>query len=169
MKKKTIKKVSDLRNKEIKDFIYGTYKRIKPDDTLVVLSNNSKASESLKNSQKLQKTISTNLASIKNGEYENKFLGVNFSEGNNFVEKLSSTNMIAAYNRLSLYNPHFDENHNLKMYALDYVDYEQNTPQNPLNAINNNAYNLQNTGVVSPYLKIIELKFTPAEYKNFLK
>ena len=155
-----VTKVSDLRNKEIKDFIYGTYKRIKPDDTLVVLSNNSKASERLKADVDTRDVIRANLKKIKNGDYKNKFLGINYS---------TNLNMKAAYGKLSIFNPHIDENNNLVMYAVDYDDYEESSDKTGyLNAINDNAYKLQESGIVKPYLKIIEIKYTPEELKGVL-
>ncbi len=162
-------KISDIKDKSLEDFISKTYSRVSKDDIVVVFNSDSKVSLSLKNTSKIYSTIKDNLTAIKNGQYKNKFLGVNFSDVGSSLEKLMSTNMIAAYNKLSLYNPHFDENQNLIMYAIDYVDYEKNIPQNPLNAINNNAYELQNSGVVFPYFKIIKLKYTPAEYMHIVR
>ena len=164
----SLRKVSDIKDKSLENFISKTYSRVSKDDVVVVFNSDSKVSLSLKNTPKICNIIKNNLAAIKNGQYKNKFLGVNFSDVGSSFEKLISANMIAAYNKLSLYNPHFDEKQNLIMYAIDYVDYEKNNPQNPLNAINNNAYELQNSGVVSPYFKIIKLKYTPAEYMHIL-
>ena len=164
-----VTKVSKLQNKEIKDFIYRTYKRIKPDNPLVVLNSHSEASKRLKKSKYTQKVLKENWNSIKNGDYKNKILGINYNKYTiplKYInpEYYKNQNMKAAYSKLSIFNPHIDTNNNLVMYAIDYDDYEESKSKaGALDAINDNAYKLQENGIVEPYLKIIELKFTPEE------
>ncbi len=164
-----VTKVSKLQNKEIKDFIYRTYKRIKSDNPLVVLNSHSEASKRLKKSKYTQKVLKENWNSIKNGDYKNKILGINYNKYTiplKYInpEYYKNQNMKAAYSKLSIFNPHIDTNNNLVMYAIDYDDYEESKSKaGALDAINDNAYKLQENGIVEPYLKIIELKFTPEE------
>ena len=135
-----VTKVSKLKNKEIKDFIYNTYKRIKPDDPLVVLDSNSDASKRLKKSHGIAVLINKNLKQIYNNECRNKFFGVNF---------YSDSRLSSAYGLLTVFNPHIDTNNNMVMYAIDYDDYEASGKKSGiLEAINDNAYKLQESGIV---------------------
>ena len=166
-----VTKVSKIQNKEIKDFIYRTYERITPDDTLLVLNYNSSAAQKLKGSKGLQNLINANWDNIKKGNYRNRILGINY--GNYSApamkylnpEYYNLLNLHATYGKLTIFDPHIDSNQNLIMYAIDYDDYEESiNKRDILDAINDNAYKLQGDGIVKPYLKIIQIKYTPEEY-----
>ena len=166
-----VTKVSRIQNKEIKDFIYRTYERIKPDDTLVVLNYNSSVAQKLKKSKGLQDLINANWDNIRKGNCKNRILGINY--GNYSVPAMKYLNpkyydllnLHAAYGKLTIFDPHIDSNKNLLMYAIDYDDYEESTNKmDALDAINDNAYELQRNKFAKPYLKIIQIKYTPEEY-----
>ncbi len=163
-----VTKVSRIQNKEIKDFIYKTYERISPDDVLVVLNDKSEAAQKLKKSKGVKDVISRNWDKIQSNYYVNKDLGVNFYNYSSFIKKIGpSDNMKAAYGLASLWSPHIDKNNNLVMYFIDYMDYSKSKSKTGyLNAINDDAYILQEQGFIKPYLKVIKIVFTPQEYKN---
>ena len=166
-----VTKVSRIQNKEIKDFIYKTYERIRPDDVLVVLNDKSEAAQRLKKSKGLQDLINSNWDNIKKGTCRNKILGINYGNYSAPAIKYLNPkyynllNLHAAYGKLTIFDPHIDSNRNLLMYAIDYDDYEESTNKgDALDAINDNAYKLQKNKFVKPYLKIIKIKYAPEEY-----
>ena len=166
-----VTKVSKIQNKEIKDFIYKTYERIRPEDVLVVLNDKSEAAQKLKESKGLQDLINANWYNIKKGNCRNRILGINYGNYSSPAMKYLNPeyydllNLHATYGKLTIFDPHIDSNQNLIMYAIDYDDYEKSiNKRDILDAINDNAYKLQGDGIVKPYLKIIQIKYTPEEY-----
>lgn len=145
-------KLKDIGNEQIEKFIESKYKVNKQID-VVIPKINSSICNAVKSSIELKYLIKVSYSSIRENNYLNKSIGLNFTK---------SSDLSLIIGKSELYNPQIDEQGNFTAFLIDKYDFSEmnyklnnSIKQAAISFINNNAYEQQLKGALKNYVIII--------------
>ncbi len=167
--------VDKIQNSDLKNHILTTMKSNGVNgDTIVVQP---KAGSSLVNALKASPTVKNALRNHANDKIINldftnaddKIINLGFTSANGKIINLDFIREKDLYYTLGhthIYKPHKDREGNVIVNIVDYYDFADPDTQTYKTAIAGNAYRQQEEGDLTNYVLLIELKYTPEEWRE---